>query len=134
MTSSESGCDLLRERLSSSMSITTHESCYVVNIPFIEVWFRDLAFRSGVYQCQPSPDQQVSFEVMQPVHLIRQCRCTHVFQDSPIFQLQTTFAALQEGKTKIFNPVKLVESLKLRTFEQQDAQESVACVLHEAIG
>ena len=44
-------------------------------------------------------------------------------EDSPIFQLQVTFAALQEGCRKVFNPTKLVESLQLRTSEQQDAQE-----------
>lgn len=46
-----------------------------------------------------------------------------VFQESPIFQLQVTFAALQEGNKSVFNPTKLVESLQLRTSEQQDAQE-----------
>ncbi|KAG6918120.1 hypothetical protein DXG01_016308 [Tephrocybe rancida] len=44
-------------------------------------------------------------------------------KDSPIFQLQVTFAALQESIQNCFNPVKLVESLQLRTTEQQDAQE-----------
>jgi hypothetical protein len=46
-------------------------------------------------------------------------------QESPIFQLQVTFAALQESTQSVFNPAKLVESLQLRTTEQQDAQESV---------
>lgn len=49
-----------------------------------------------------------------------------MFQESPIFQLQVTFAALQESAQNVFNPVKLVESLKLWTTEQQDAQEFVA--------
>ena len=49
--------------------------------------------------------------------------CLTVFQESPIFQLQVTFAALQEGNKSVFNPTKLVESLQLRTSEQQDAQE-----------
>ncbi len=47
------------------------------------------------------------------------------FQDSPIFHLQVTFAAMQEGRQKVCNPIKLVESLALRTAEQQDAQEWV---------
>lgn len=47
-------------------------------------------------------------------------------QESPIFQLQVTFAALQESTQNVFNPSKLVESLQLRATEQQDAQESVA--------
>lgn len=34
-----------------------------------------------------------------------------------------TFAALQEGLQCYFNPVRLVNSLKLDTTEQQDAQE-----------
>ncbi|EGO18657.1 hypothetical protein SERLADRAFT_418842 [Serpula lacrymans var. lacrymans S7.9] len=72
---------------------------------FLQVWFRDLAFRSGVYQCQPSQDTE------------------HEYEDSPIFQLQVTFTALQESKQRVFNPSKLVESLRLSTSEQQDAQE-----------
>ncbi|KAG5724013.1 Ubiquitin carboxyl-terminal hydrolase 48 [Termitomyces sp. T112] len=71
----------------------------------IIVWFRDLAFRSGVYSCTPSDES----------------RSRH--KESPIFQLQVTFAALQEGIQTCFNPAKLVESLQLRTTEQQDAQE-----------
>ena len=50
---------------------------------------------------------------------------TDRLQESPIFQLQVTFAALQEGNKSVFNPTKLVESLQLRTSEQQDAQEWV---------
>lgn len=34
---------------------------------------------------------------------------------------------MQESIQSAFNPVKLVESLKLRTTEQQDAQELVYC-------
>ncbi|KII88369.1 hypothetical protein PLICRDRAFT_92113 [Plicaturopsis crispa FD-325 SS-3] len=71
---------------------------------FLQVWFRDLAFRRGVYQCQASPD------AMQ-------------YEESPIFQLQVTFAALQESTQNVFNPTKLVESLGISTSEQQDAQE-----------
>ncbi|KAF5315656.1 hypothetical protein D9611_004911 [Ephemerocybe angulata] len=71
----------------------------------LQVWFRDIAFRNGVYQCQPPEDNQDRFK------------------DSPIFQLQVTFAALQESKESVFNPSHLVESLQLRTSEQQDAQE-----------
>ncbi|OAX36669.1 cysteine proteinase [Rhizopogon vinicolor AM-OR11-026] len=72
---------------------------------FIQVWFRDLTFRNGVYMCQPSQDKE------------------DVFEDSPIFQLQVTFTALQECTQNVFNPEKLAESLKLSTSEQQDAQE-----------
>ncbi|KAL5489782.1 hypothetical protein ACEPAI_4614 [Sanghuangporus weigelae] len=72
---------------------------------FLQVWFQDLAFRSGVYRCQPSGSNVLKFK------------------DSPIFQLQVTFTALQEGSLSVFNPIKLVESLRLRTSEQQDAQE-----------
>ncbi|KAF8843558.1 cysteine proteinase [Paxillus ammoniavirescens] len=72
---------------------------------FLQVWFRDLAFRHGVYQCQPSQDPESNFE------------------DSPVFQLQVTFAALQESTQNVYNPAKFAESLKLSTSEQQDAQE-----------
>ncbi|KAH9842756.1 cysteine proteinase [Rhodofomes roseus] len=72
---------------------------------YLQVWFQDLPFRNGVYRCQLPEDEKFSLEV------------------SPIFQLQVAFAAMQEGMESAFNPVKLVESLKLRTTEQQDAQE-----------
>jgi hypothetical protein len=86
-----------------------------------QVWFQDLDFRHGVYDCQPI-DSNDKFEVTRLV--ARQGRLvTFPKQETPIFQLQTTFAALQESSESIFNPVKLVESLKLRTTEQQDAQE-----------
>ncbi|KAI0831247.1 cysteine proteinase [Trametes gibbosa] len=71
----------------------------------VQVWFQDLLFRKGVYQCQPAQDT------------------AHAFEDSPIFQLQVTFAAMQYSSLNAFNPVKLVESLRLRATEQQDAQE-----------
>jgi len=56
------------------------------------------------------------------------CALILLFKDSPIFQLQVTFAALQESTQNSFNPVKLVESLQLCATEQQDAQESVSCL------
>ncbi|KAJ7087835.1 hypothetical protein C8R44DRAFT_28584 [Mycena epipterygia] len=71
----------------------------------LQVWFRDMAFRSGVYNCEPTEES------------------ADKFKDSPTFQLQVTFAALQESTQSVFNPTKLVESLELRTTEQQDAQE-----------
>jgi hypothetical protein len=46
-------------------------------------------------------------------------------QDSPVFQLQVTFAALQESTENVYNPAKFAGSLKLSTSEQQDAQELV---------
>lgn len=52
------------------------------------------------------------------------------FQESPIFHLQITFAAMQEGNQKVYNPTKLVESLALRAAEQQDAQEWVHATYH----
>ncbi|KAF9475859.1 cysteine proteinase [Pholiota conissans] len=72
----------------------------------LQVWYRDLVFRSGLYSCEPP--ENVTEEK---------------YKESPIFQLQVTFAALQEGNKSVFNPKNLVESLQLRTSEQQDAQE-----------
>ncbi|KAF4614469.1 hypothetical protein D9613_002689 [Agrocybe pediades] len=72
----------------------------------LKVWYRDLAFRAGVYACQP-PSGTAEGR----------------YKDSPISQLQITFAALQDGNVSSFNPEKLVESLQLRRTEQQDAQE-----------
>ncbi|KAJ4487816.1 cysteine proteinase [Lentinula aciculospora] len=65
----------------------------------LQVLFRQSPLLAGVYDCESKTT------------------------DSPIFQLQVTFAALQESIQNVFNPTRLVESLQLRTAEQQDAQE-----------
>ncbi|KZO97701.1 hypothetical protein CALVIDRAFT_535804 [Calocera viscosa TUFC12733] len=72
---------------------------------FIQVWFQDLTFRSGVYECKPTTPEG------------------KLLEDAPLFQLQATFAALQQCRQNVYNPIKLVESLGLRTSEQQDATE-----------
>ncbi|KAJ3775406.1 cysteine proteinase [Lentinula raphanica] len=68
----------------------------------LQVLYRQLPLLAGVYSCQIPESKNM---------------------DSPIFQLQVTFAALQESIQSVFNPSNLVESLQLRTAEQQDAQE-----------
>lgn len=95
----------------------------------LQVWFRDMAFRSGVYNCQSTEGSADKFKALFPhIHIF--LKLTLRGQDSPIFQLQVTFAALQGITQSVFNPTKLVESLELRTTEQQDAQEfaSLSCV------
>ncbi|KAJ1309785.1 hypothetical protein OPQ81_006550 [Rhizoctonia solani] len=74
---------------------------------FLQVWFQDIAFRAGVYSCVPELSLLPGKSV----------------EESPIYQLQMTFGALQHSEEKAFNPVKLVECLGIRTGEQQDAQE-----------
>ncbi|CAE6465896.1 unnamed protein product, partial [Rhizoctonia solani] len=74
---------------------------------FLQVWFQDIAFRAGVYTCAP----ELSLLPGKGV------------EESPIYQLQMTFGALQHSNEKAFNPVKLVECLGIRAGEQQDAQE-----------
>jgi hypothetical protein len=83
-----------------------------------------LAFRAGVYHCKPPEDiSEDKYQVCSSLPLVVSVIFDFFFQESPIFQLQVTFAALQEGNKSAFNPTKLVESLQLRTSEQQDAQE-----------
>ncbi|EIN07261.1 cysteine proteinase [Punctularia strigosozonata HHB-11173 SS5] len=69
-----------------------------------KVWFQDPAFRRAVFLSRPT--------------------CSKVnLEGSPLFQLQVTFAALQESKLAVFDPVKLVKVLGLDEEEQQDSQE-----------
>lgn len=90
-----------------------------------QVWFQDHAFRDGVYRCNPSQEPGKDLEVSCGDFWTEYVLKILLYKDSPIFQLQVTFAALQESTQNVFNPVKLVESLQLRATEQQDAQESV---------
>ncbi|CAA7271556.1 unnamed protein product [Cyclocybe aegerita] len=90
----------------------------------LQVWYRDLAFRSGVYSWKPPDNIPVErYKAGPPSDLMKLQGYDILGQDSPIFQLQVTFAALQGGNKSAFNPTKLVESLQLRASEQQDAQE-----------
>lgn len=66
---------------------------------FIQTWFFDRAFRSGVYGIRVSAEM------------------------SPIYQLQRLFASLERSRESVYNPRLLVESMGLRESEQQDANE-----------
>lgn len=98
-----------------------HQLLFEVKVKPLQVWFQDLDFRHGVYDCKPTESDD-RFEVIRAITRMEQL-VTLEKQETPIFQLQATFAALQESSESVFNPIKLVESLKLRTTEQQDAQE-----------
>lgn len=76
-------------------------TCYVNS--YLQVWFQDEPFRRGVYACAPDPDKELASQ--------------------PLYNLQVTFAALQEAQVKAFSPVDLVKSLGIDTTDQQDAQE-----------
>ncbi|GAA6016907.1 hypothetical protein JCM11491_006909 [Sporobolomyces phaffii] len=76
-------------------------TCYVNS--FLQVWYRDIRFRAGVYSCEPPANGNV--------------------ENSPLFQLQVLFSFLQSSKQAIYDPSPLVNSLKLDQTEQQDAQE-----------
>ncbi|KZV97028.1 cysteine proteinase [Exidia glandulosa HHB12029] len=78
-------------------------TCYANAL--LQLWFQHLAFRDGVYRCRPATDTGVALE------------------NSPVFQLQMTFAGLQMGAQKAYDPVRLAECLGLRAAVQQDAQE-----------
>ncbi|BGP13819.1 hypothetical protein JCM10213_006348 [Rhodosporidiobolus nylandii] len=76
-------------------------TCYANS--FLQVWYRDARFRAAVYSCLPASNGKV--DVL------------------PIFQLQVLFAFLQTSIQGVYDPSPLIESLKLDTSEQQDAQE-----------
>ncbi|KAJ9109175.1 hypothetical protein QFC21_000504 [Naganishia friedmannii] len=66
------------------------------------IWYYNLALRAGVYAFAAAEGQD---------------------EDSPIFQLGLTFAALQTSETKYYDPSGLVNALRLDTGNQQDASE-----------
>lgn len=84
-------------------------TCYANS--YLQVWFQNMAFRHAVYQCSPvASTSQTKIE------------------DTPLFQLQVTFTALQQGPTSVFNPQPLVRSLKLAETEQQDSSECTSFI------
>lgn len=68
-------------------------TCYANS--YLQVWFQNVTFRASVYKAGITSSSAVQVE------------------DLPLFQLQVTFAALQQGATRVFNPKALVKSLKL---------------------
>ncbi|GAA5946290.1 hypothetical protein JCM3775_002682 [Rhodotorula graminis] len=76
-------------------------TCYANS--FLQVWYRDVKFREGVYSCLPPANGNV--------------------EASPLFQLQVLFAFLQSSQQAVYDPDPLVEALKIKRTEQQDAQE-----------
>ncbi|GJN88609.1 hypothetical protein Rhopal_001575-T1 [Rhodotorula paludigena] len=76
-------------------------TCYANS--FLQVWFRDAKFREGVYSCLPPSTGNV--------------------EASPVFQLQVLFAFLQQSQQAVYDPDPLVDALKIKKTEQQDAQE-----------
>lgn len=100
------GLQVGRTRTPSDYSLTSAlqnlgATCYMNS--FLQVWFQNEHFRNAVFRCATNPDAQGI--------------------EKALFQLQIIFAALERGLASSFNPVALVETLKLNQGEQQDAQE-----------
>ncbi|KAF9430011.1 hypothetical protein BGZ94_008670 [Podila epigama] len=76
-------------------------TCYANSL--LQAWFHDLDFRKTIYKCNfdKSEDQTMN----------------------ALYQLQLLFAFLEHGNQNTYSPSALVESLKLDTSLQQDAQE-----------
>lgn len=91
-------------------------------MPFPQVWFRDAKFREGVYSCLPPSTGNV--EVSAPDSRSSRPRTDCLLsQASPVFQLQVLFAFLQQSQQAVYDPDPLVDALKIKKTEQQDAQE-----------
>ena len=76
-------------------------TCYMNS--YLQVWFQNDTFRSAVFRCTTSEKTPVA--------------------DQPLFHLQVIFAALEKRLAASYNPLPLVQCLRLNQTEQQDAQE-----------
>ncbi|KAI8350750.1 hypothetical protein B0O80DRAFT_457403 [Mortierella sp. GBAus27b] len=76
-------------------------TCYANSL--LQVWFHDPAFRDAIYRCRFRDEED--------------------FSTNALYQLQLLFAHLDRGLKSFYNPLSLVNSLKLDTAMQQDAQE-----------
>ncbi|KAJ9125512.1 hypothetical protein QFC22_000473 [Naganishia vaughanmartiniae] len=90
------------------------------------IWYYNEALRAGVYACATAEGQDEA----SPVYSLYRSKALQRFlmpsrrcQNSPIFQLALTFAALQTSETKYYDPAGLVNALRLDTGNQQDASE-----------
>ncbi|KAF9311822.1 hypothetical protein BG003_006928 [Podila horticola] len=76
-------------------------TCYANSL--LQVWFHDPEFRKSIYSCEFEPSGDKSMNAL--------------------YQLQLLFSFLDRGIRDIYNPLALVNSLKLDISMQQDAQE-----------
>ncbi|KAF9438453.1 hypothetical protein BGZ76_007846 [Entomortierella beljakovae] len=76
-------------------------TCYANAL--LQVWFHDFVFRDAIYRCRFKNGNSGSMNAL--------------------YQLQLLFTYLDNGLRSYYNPLSLVESLKLDTAMQQDAQE-----------
>ncbi|KAG0329757.1 Ubiquitin carboxyl-terminal hydrolase 48 [Dissophora globulifera] len=76
-------------------------TCYANSL--LQVWFHDLAFRDAIYRCRFNENTDKSM--------------------SALYQLQLLFVHLDRGLKDFYNPLSLINALKLDTATQQDAQE-----------
>lgn len=81
-------------------------TCYANAL--LQVWFNNPSFVSGVYNCASTTQNGV---------------LPNSDHSTAMAELARTFAHLEHSELKFFNPERLVDSLGLRTGEQQDAQE-----------
>jgi ubiquitin C-terminal hydrolase len=84
-------------------------TCYANAL--LQVWFNNPSFVAGVYAAASASMTQNTPGSANRDDLV------------PLTELARTFAHLQRSKLRYFNPERLVDSLGLRTEEQQDAQE-----------
>ncbi|KAF9363782.1 hypothetical protein BGX34_003330 [Mortierella sp. NVP85] len=75
-------------------------TCYANSL--LQVWFHDLVFRDAIYRARFN-DEDLS--------------------TNSLYQLQLLFVHLDRGLKSFYNPLSLVNTLKLDTTMQQDAQE-----------
>ncbi|OCF60862.1 hypothetical protein L486_00506 [Kwoniella mangroviensis CBS 10435] len=65
---------------------------------FLQLWFHNVAFRNGVYDCVTT-------------------------QSTPLFHLAMVFGMLQHSNRQVVDPMGLIEALRLEKGNQQDAAE-----------
>jgi ubiquitin carboxyl-terminal hydrolase 48 len=88
---------------------------------FLQVWFRNIQFRNGVYAAVQSSVSRV------PIVLglsLQSCNpLTPQTTKSPLYHLAMIFASLQYSGRAVVDPSPLIESLGLKKNDQQDAAE-----------
>ncbi|WWC94448.1 hypothetical protein V866_001294 [Kwoniella sp. B9012] len=65
---------------------------------FLQLWFHNVAFRNGVYECVTT-------------------------ESTPLFHLAMVFGMLQHSNRQVVDPMGLIEALRLEKGNQQDAAE-----------
>jgi ubiquitin carboxyl-terminal hydrolase 48 len=95
-------------------AVSLDDSADVQANAFLQVWYRNIVFRNGVYKAA---------QTAVSLHGHLDAPSSRQKPNTPIYHLAIVFASLQFSERAVVDPSPLIDSLGLKKGDQQDAAE-----------